>query len=435
MKLLSKPASSITYDEVVEFAKENHPEGVELDYKKEPPDKDKLSQLVAAFANTRGGLIIIGVEENRENGRPIKWEGVKDDHYDELSAQVIGNISPIPNFEFHKTEAKNGKVFILIRVFEGDETPYYPHNDSNIWIRTGSIKKSVDIASPEHIELLFKKNEKAMSYRQLNEEIAFKNYQDFLSNAEAERLNEIKEEKEADRLRRIQHEDGDQMPPFKSRIIQQKLGSNASMLTIILQPHNPYKQLIKPLDMEIIIRESVEENSLYSFPILAGHWDSMNNGMNHFSWNRFSGQINCQQIFANGLTFSSHDVFRKNEQEGDYTHLAWFVSQLFITLNGTRNILSKLGYQGSIDGEMKLELPKGTKVVPCFDNALRDNDVKSISSKYSWKIKIDTKILNNEEELKEFVTHFVRNIYWTFGYKEMQKGITASKLENAGYIK
>ena len=186
MDIISKPLASFSFDNIVAFAKENNQEGVQLDYKEELPDKKKLSQLVAAFANTRGGVIVVGVKENRENGRPAKWEGIRDDHHDEFVAQVIGNISPLPSYEFHKTDDKDGKVFVLIRVFEGNQTPYYPHNDSNIWIRTGSIKKSVEIALPEHAELLFKKTDRAENGRHQNIILANKNYEAFLQSAENE---------------------------------------------------------------------------------------------------------------------------------------------------------------------------------------------------------------------------------------------------------
>lgn len=414
MKLLSKPVGSITYDEIVEFAKENHPEGVELDYKKEPPDKDKLSQLVAAFANTRGGLIIIGVEENRENGRPTKWEGVKDDHYDELSAQVIGNISPIPNFEFHKTEEKNGKVFILIRVFEGDETPYYPHNDSNIWIRTGSIKKSVDLASPEYAELLFKKNEKAQIGRERNVLLARKNYKAFLTHSESERVRRL---------------------PMESEYLpKEPIGTNTAMLEVLVQPFHPHGRLIRPLDIESIIQNTQVENTHYSFPRRAGHWDSINEGMIQFNWERYSGGIDCQQIFANGLMFTSDNILRIHNLEGKFVHLAWFASQLYITLRGTRNILKELGYQGSVVGEMKVTGIKGTNVISIVRSIFMDEKNLSVFDEYSWTISTDTKTISNENELRKFVVEFVRDIHWSFGYKEIQKSITVERLEKDGYF-
>ena len=107
-----------------------------------------LPKHFASFSNTRGGLIIVGVEED-DKGLPVKWEGVKNEgKLIDRVHQNASNIDPIPNYETCITDEKNGRVFLLIRIFEGDQTPYYVQNDSNIWVRTGNISKPIDIASP-----------------------------------------------------------------------------------------------------------------------------------------------------------------------------------------------------------------------------------------------------------------------------------------------
>lgn len=434
MDILTKPPTGFTFEFIQEFVKENHPEGVELDYKEQFPDKEKLSQTVVAFANTRGGVILVGVKENRENGRPVKADGIDDGHHDEFVAQIIGNISPIPAYDFHKTNDKEGKVFVLIRVFEGDETPYYPHNDSNIWIRTGSVKKPVDIASPEHAELLFKKKDRAELGRKINRQCALDNYQAFLDNAEHERQKEIDIEKENYRLKKLQHEDGDKLPPFRSSIIQNKVGENSAMLTILLQPYFPHEQLIKPRDIEPVIQSSQVYNHSFSFPILAARWDSIQEGMCHFNWNRRSGEVDCQQVFANGLMFSLNDVLRTHQGYGTYTHLSWFTSQLYITLKGSKNVLEKIGYQGTLIGSISVEGVRGHQVYPIIESMFRDENNHSVFALKEWSIKIDTRTLSDENKLREYVVDLCRDIHWSFGYKDLQKSITVKYLIEKGYF-
>ena len=45
------------------------PEGPRLDYKAEIPKE--LQKVVAAFANTLGGIILLGIEANRATNRPV----------------------------------------------------------------------------------------------------------------------------------------------------------------------------------------------------------------------------------------------------------------------------------------------------------------------------------------------------------------------------
>ena len=434
MDILTKPLNSFSFDDIVAFAKENHQEGVQLDYKETFPDKEKLSQLITAFSNTQGGIIIVGIKENRDNGYPSKFEGIEDGRYDEFFEQIVGNISPIPKCEFYKTLSKEGKVFALIRVFEGDETPYYPHNDSNIWIRTGSIKKAIDVASPEHVELLFRKSERAELGRMQNRERADFNYRAFLKNAEKERLREIEVEKEGYRLKKSRLEDDDTLPPFKSQIAQNPLGSNVAMLTIYIQPYYPHSQFVRPRDIEPIVQESEERNSHYTFPSRQTTWNSITEGMISFNWDNRDGEISCQQVFANGLTYTANDILRNRPEHGTYTHLAWFTSQLYVTLKGTKNILTKFGYQGSLIGQISIQGIQGHKVYSIIERMFGDTNT-SVFDHRSWPLEIDTQILNDDDKLKGYIADISRDIHWSFGYKDLQKSINVGVLTKKGYFK
>src|SRR3989344_9318184 len=149
MDILTKPLNAYSFEEIESFVTEKIPEGDQIDYKREFPKAADLSRLIAAYSNFLGGVVIVGVECDQDTGLPISAAGITNDHHEEFVAQVMGNVSPIPNWEFHQTNEKSGKVICIIRVFEGDETPYRPHNDGNIWMKVGSVKNPVEIASPE----------------------------------------------------------------------------------------------------------------------------------------------------------------------------------------------------------------------------------------------------------------------------------------------
>jgi predicted HTH transcriptional regulator len=166
MDILNKLIESFKFEDVVAFCKKGYREGFQLDYKREYPSKG-LSKHIVALSNSRGGVIIIGVEEDDKTGFPKGWDGIDmDAKLIEKLHQEIANVEPFPSCIVHATDSKDGKFFILVRVLAGDSTPYYVQNDSNVYVRTGNITTPIDIASPDGLELMFGKREKAEKARE-----------------------------------------------------------------------------------------------------------------------------------------------------------------------------------------------------------------------------------------------------------------------------
>lgn len=107
---------------------------------------------VSAFANTLGGFLIFGINDNDE------LIGIDDykEMSEEISLLIKTHLDPIPEFklEFHKCE--NDKVLIILEVFKGDDTPYF-YKDSGVleaYIRVGN--ESVKASSIELKRLVLK---------------------------------------------------------------------------------------------------------------------------------------------------------------------------------------------------------------------------------------------------------------------------------------
>ncbi|MCC7420003.1 MAG: ATP-binding protein [Planctomycetaceae bacterium] len=69
MSLWHKTLSEISFADIDAFCRTMQPENSRLDYKVEVP-KD-LAKTISAFANTLGGLIVIGVDSDKTNNTPI----------------------------------------------------------------------------------------------------------------------------------------------------------------------------------------------------------------------------------------------------------------------------------------------------------------------------------------------------------------------------
>jgi len=132
---------------VEELVKEK--ENKDLDFKLELPESKKAAQLVTAFYNSRGGKIILGVEDKSRKPIGIK-EPQKTEH---RFTQIIRHwckLDEEPKIEFIKYKNKD---LIIIHCPKGKDTPYFVRGESKPRVRIGS---SNVVANKEEIARLYR---------------------------------------------------------------------------------------------------------------------------------------------------------------------------------------------------------------------------------------------------------------------------------------
>ena len=117
-----------------------------LEFKREVPrNKTKLLKTVVAFANGSGGIVCIGVD----NDRSVR--GIHEDPFaleEQLSSVIYDSISPIPNV-FFQTSTVEGKVLFIIKVLPGVNKPHFLKKlgpEKGTFIRIGSTNRQADAA-------------------------------------------------------------------------------------------------------------------------------------------------------------------------------------------------------------------------------------------------------------------------------------------------
>jgi predicted HTH transcriptional regulator len=237
MEILRRPVHELTFADVEEFCQRGIPEGTQIDYKKDLSQKG-LAKHFAAFSNARGGLIIIGVEEDA-TCKPSKWEGVNPaDKYEERIHQQAKDVDPIPRYEVFTTNTgTNGNVFVLVRIQEGDLTPYYVQNDANIYMRTGNITKlCTELASPQETARLFGKRENAQLARE-----AWLKRAELLYDSTIARFHKQHEKWHKINISNTVYAP---IPVHKSAI-----------LTAFIQPYFPNQNLTSPQELQVILND------------------------------------------------------------------------------------------------------------------------------------------------------------------------------------
>jgi hypothetical protein len=101
-------------------------------------DSFKLVQAVAAFANTAGGWILVGVHEGKVvTGSEDSLPHDQDDGptlVDQVRAHLRGRVDPLPAFEARTIAHRDGPIGV-IRVYESSDTPHVVLETGAVYVR------------------------------------------------------------------------------------------------------------------------------------------------------------------------------------------------------------------------------------------------------------------------------------------------------------
>jgi hypothetical protein len=146
MSIFDKPVNDVVTADLAELLAESAVENVRLEFKRELPNRDEMLKKVSSFANTFGGLIVIGAEASSKDGRLISLSGVDVESgfkqrvvqwaFDGIYPPISPMISPPIN-----TPAQNGKVCYVIRVEESEETPHFLNGRKGAYVRSDEFSQ------------------------------------------------------------------------------------------------------------------------------------------------------------------------------------------------------------------------------------------------------------------------------------------------------
>jgi len=164
---------AITFEDVVRFCKAQKPENVRLEYKQGFSSKNRGRQIakeVAAFANTQGGIIIFGVQEEPDGSRkPVACpEGMDlgSDPRDAIISACADLIWPpvqIDVSDFLPNPADPNKGFVVISVPVSDDAPHTVDDGTGIFVRVLDQSRPVllERATDDQIERMLLRRRQA----------------------------------------------------------------------------------------------------------------------------------------------------------------------------------------------------------------------------------------------------------------------------------
>ncbi len=409
--LLAQEFSTITYQDVVTFCRQKVVESTELDYKMAIP-RD-LAKHVAAMSNRYGGLIIIGVEEDPATGTPGKYEGMANNgKLIERIHQVANNVRPLPGYAVRTTDEVAGKVFLLVRIYEGDAPPYTTVNDPTVYLRSGNTTIVLRQADVDLVRELHAKRDRAQSVREQN-----------LSRA-SDVLKATVKQKDDAQLKSFEDSTSHGLRPERPQLLSEGL----HLLTSYLQPFFPQRELALPrIMLEQLRSVHLASSQARMFPSL--NMRPITRGMMSFDWPVRGYSFSSDQIYANGLFFHSENpVGPQLERAGEI--FLWDIARVFYcTLMFGRRFYSNLGYSGLVRGGVSLEGAQGRSVrsIPREGYYYFPSDAPvTLNDTYNWPIEADTHQLNDPDWAKLYIYEQMHEIYWDLGIRELPENVLDS---------
>lgn len=146
-------------------------EGLRVEYKRTFDDnvRGQLPKIVSSFANSQGGVLIVGVNAQNGVSQP-PFEGflaqVREEYPLTIENICLRGIHPpiLPRTEVVQSDIPN-QVFLVIEVDESGEAPHAIENSKRVYVRTGNAANPYDFAEVDLIIDLLKRREEPLARR------------------------------------------------------------------------------------------------------------------------------------------------------------------------------------------------------------------------------------------------------------------------------
>ena len=319
--MFTKLAAAITFSDIEDFCRE-FSEGVRVEYKQEIRH---IPKIVSSFANTLGGIFIIGVETDQDNKVKFPIHGIpkRSGIEEQIQQSALTGIYPavIPEVITYDIPSTDN-IVVIIRIDESLQAPHAIHDSTKVYFRTGSITHPYKLSEIDRIEYMLKRREDSQTIsRQI--------------------------------LGRIEER------------IKSLFDTNEPNLTAIVRPVFPHRPIIATAD----IYDFASENGLvwndYSSRVAGGFFVSTirDNDSNFALRNSYV----CWELNEYGIVYHRVKLEKRtsrfaNKETEDYLDFRQIVSTIGELIQKAQSFYERCEYLGNIEIQMQLREVFGKKL-------------------------------------------------------------------------
>ena len=319
--MFTKPANEIEFSDIEDFCR-GFGEGVRVEYKQQIAN---IPKIVSSFANTLGGIFIIGAKTDKKTNEVIDINGIPNSGglEEQILQSALTGIYPavMPEVIILDLPTNPNNVVIIIRVDESPQAPHAIQNSTRVYIRTGSITQPYELADINRIEYMFKRRDNS---RVVTRQI----------------LDRIEERIESSSDTNPQ--DLDTNSPY--------LDTNLPNLTVIAHPVFPYRPLISTGD----IYEFSSNNRFLRGSYSSDSMSRVTGGFFTRTLARIDGASRTyRELNEYGIVYQRF-VLRKvplqeNPNEGQYLMPDQFIGKIGELIHVAQSFYKKCEYSGNIE--------------------------------------------------------------------------------------
>jgi predicted HTH transcriptional regulator len=143
MSLFLKQLKDIDFDTVRSFY-ETYSEGIRVEYKRDL--SSNIPKVVSSFANTQGGILMIGIEEDRKTrSRKLLPLSQMAGYEEQVTQACLMGINPsiLPAIRVFDVPGVASKVIVVVKVNQSVEAPHAIENSTRVYIRTGNCRSHI----------------------------------------------------------------------------------------------------------------------------------------------------------------------------------------------------------------------------------------------------------------------------------------------------
>jgi hypothetical protein len=387
------PIEDIDYSALIGFLEAGAREGFALDFKRDFPTN--LEKSLAAFANTYGGLILIGIEETTVGAPQLPVRGV--DLKSGLRERVlqIGLDAVYPPIlpEIHVIEFKSDeslpepdKAVVVVRVHESENAPHAVENRTTVYLRADNVSDRYRKATIGELEWLINKRQRSFELKAQMLESATR------------------------RAAQIQWWRRHRGGPGNYR--------DESTMRLWTVPTFPRWPLLETRELVCITKSAqVSVQSIAPSTLPEGTMQRIAGGVS------YAGQFGSSEFQQQGLIFHEFEYWwdsaGASTSHGARQLLPGVTATLILgSLELSRQIYRQAGYSGLVDFRFEANGPSGAFFAEHVE-ALVSGVTKLVDSQVTAERRFTLGEL--EDRLFEIAQDCQREIYWAFGIDAEQR--------------